>query len=155
MQVEIKQLTPIPVVMWRHVGPYEELSGIFDQLWEWVNSRSVPVKRTIGIYWDNPDYVPASRLRSAACVEVPPNFLLQDTAGLALTFEHIAGGTYATTSYVGPYEGLTRVWTAFTNTIEGTMRRQISQNPAFEVYVNDASDTPPDKLITELYMPLV
>lgn len=156
VQVSIQSIPPIPVVAYKFIGPYENLSPCFDQLWEWVERHQVPASRTIGIYWDNPDFTPANQLRSAACVEVPADFQIANADGLPLANEQIAGGRYATTRFVGPYENLAPVWTAFTEKIEGEMRQQIdSEKPAFEVYVNDAGTTPPDQLITELYMPLV
>lgn len=155
MDVVILQLTPKRVVMLRHTGPYDTIGPVFEQLWGWVSSHGVPVNGMIGIYWDNPDFVEASQLRSAACVEVPPTFNIADRDGLDLQIDHIAGGPYAMTRYVGPYEGLGPVWTEFTNHIERNLRRQISDNPAFELYKNDPSETPPDQLITELYMPVV
>ena len=155
MFVQVNQQAPIPVVMLRHSGPYEGISAVFDQLWGWVKANNVPTQRMIGIYWDNPDYVPAARLRSAACVEVPADFQLADRGGLPLELQHIAGGNYAVTKFVGPYEDLAPVWSNFTQYIEGTLKRTISSNPAFEAYVNDPSDTPSSQLITELYMPVV
>lgn len=154
MNAQVIQLAPIPVVMYKHVGPYDQLGPVFDQLWNWVTSNGISVKRTIGIYWDNPDYTPAQNLRSAACVEVPIGFQLSNSGGLPLEVDQIPAGQYATTKYVGPYKGLERVWSEFTEYIMGTLGRTISDNPAFEVYVNDASETPPSQLITELYMPL-
>ncbi|WP_158409294.1 AraC family transcriptional regulator [Fimbriimonas ginsengisoli] len=154
MNVQVIQLAPIHVVLIRHRGPYDELGGEFDRLWEWVTAQRVSALRTIGIYWDNPDFVPASKLRSAACVEVPAGFQIGNSGGLPLEVDDIAGGEYATTRFVGPYEDLAPVWSDLTRYVEGTLRRKISDNPAFEVYVNDASDTPPEQLITELYMPL-
>jgi glutathionylspermidine synthase/effector-binding domain-containing protein len=155
MNASVIHLSPIRVVMLRHTGPYEGVSAVFDQLFSWVNVNDVPVQRTIGIYWDNPDFVAASRLRSAACAEVPFDFHLTDRGGLPLTIEEIAGGSYVMTRFVGPYEDLAPVWTELTRYTEHTLGRRISMNPAFEVYVNDASDTPPDRLITELYMPIL
>ncbi len=154
MNAQVIQLSPISVAMIRHSGPYEGISAVFDELCGWASNHGVPVQRTIGIYWDNPDYTPASRLRSAACVEVPMGYQISDTAGLPIHLEEIAGGTYVTTRFVGPYEDLAPVWTNLTNYIENILGRRISQNPAFEIYVNDASVTPPDQLITELYMPV-
>lgn len=154
VQVQFVQFAPIPVVMIRHTGPYDGLGPVFDQLFGWVGSQGVEVKRTIGIYWDNPDFTPAAQLRSAACVEVSPFFNLQPYPGLSLELSSIAGGSYAKTRFVGPYEKLEGVWSEFTRQIEQQYRREISDNPAFEVYVNDASETPPDQLITELFMPL-
>jgi len=145
----------IPVVMLRHVGPYEGLSDEFDRLWNWVTAQNVTATRTIGIYYDNPDYVATSRLRSAACVEVPATFQIADAGGLPLELGKIAAGEYATLRYVGPYEDLAQVWSGMTKHIEKKMRRQISGSPAYEVYVNDASDTAPKDLITDLYMPLL
>jgi AraC family transcriptional regulator len=155
MNAQVVQLEPIRVVMLHHAGPYEEISAVFDQLWDWVSTHGVPSQRLIGIYWDNPDYVAPSRLRSAACVEVPPYFDLQSTGGLPLKIEFISGGPYVTTRFVGPYEQLAPVWTELTSYTENILARRISGHPAFEVYVNDASTTAPQDLITELYMPVV
>lgn len=154
MNAQVIQIPPIPVVMIRHTGSYDDLGPEFDRLWNWIEANRIPAQRTIGIYWDNPDFTPTSQLRSAACFEVPIGYQLPNTGGMPITQEQIAGGEYATTRFVGPYERLAPVWTALTAYCEQTIRRTISDNPAFEVYVNDASETPPDQLITELYMPL-
>ncbi len=153
--MQVVSLAAIPLVMLRHRGPYETLSPEFDRLWAWVEANGVPVGRTIGIYWDNPDYTAASQLRSAACVEVPPTFGLMDRGGLPLEMGTLGPGAYATVRFVGPYEELAPVWTALTYYIEHDLRRRISDDPAFEIYVNDASTTPPAQLITDLYMPVV
>ena len=156
MNVQVVDLSPIHVVMLKHMGPYEQMDKVCEQLWDWVGKNSVPAQRTIGIYWDNPEFTPAAKLRGAACIEVPAGFQPISTGGLLLSVEDIAGGSYATTRYVGPYEGLAAVWSSFTNQIEGSLGKQIREkDPAFEIYVNDASDTPAAQLITELYMPLV
>ncbi len=155
MVVQVIQAHPIRVVMLKHVGPYDDISPVFDRLFTWVTAHNVPVMRTIGIYWDNPDEVPASRLRSAACVAVPPDFQITDNDGLPLSIDTIPGGSYATTQFIGPYEELKPVWSSFTFYIENTLRRQIGSNPAFEVYVNDPSTTPPEQLVTDLYLPVI
>lgn len=155
LNIQAHAFPAISVVMLRHQGAYNGLSAEFDRLWAWVEAQGVPAERTIGIYYDNPDQVPVSRLRSAACVEVPASFRLADTGGLPLETGTIAAGEYATLRFTGPYEELTEVWSGMTDHIERRMRRGISENPAFEVYVNDASDTAPQDLITDLYMPLL
>ena len=154
MNVQVAQADPIYVVMMRHVGPYETIGPVFERLLTWVNEQKIPVQRTIGIYWDNPDFTDASALRSAACVEVWKGYQLPDHRILNLEQMEIAGGPYAIMRFVGPYEDLGPIWSDFTNHIERNLRRKIAQTPAFEVYVNDASNTPLDQLITDLYMPL-
>ncbi|MBS1718570.1 MAG: GyrI-like domain-containing protein [Armatimonadetes bacterium] len=154
MDAQVIQLAPFPIAMIRHKGPYDQIGPKFDQLWGWIGQNNVPAIRTLGLYWDNTDYTPAAQLRSAACVEVPAGF--QMPAGSEpVELGQVAGGAYATTKCVGPYENLAAAWTELTKQIEGPMGRKISENPAFEVYVNDPSDTAPDQLITELYMPVL
>lgn len=152
--INVQYFSASNVVMLRHSGDYEALSEKFDQLWEWVEANQVPVLRTIGIYYDNPDFVPTHQLRSAACVEVRTGFQLVDRGGLPLELGTLMGGEYATLRHVGPYDELGRIWSEMTTQIEGPMGRQISDEPAYEVYVNDASDTEPQNLVTELFMPL-
>lgn len=156
MNVQITQEFPIRCLMMRHTGPYENIGPVFDRLWSFIESNGIETLRTIGIYYDNPDYTPAAQLRSAACFEVRGGYQLTVPAPAGVTIEEIPGGTYAKTSFTGPYEQLGPVWSQFTSQIEGPLGRQISENnPAFEVYVNDPSNTPPAQLVTELYMPLV
>jgi AraC family transcriptional regulator len=160
MNVQITSIAPIHTVMLKRFGPYEGISETFDQLYGWVESQRVPVQRMIGVYWDNPEFVQASKLRSVACVEVPESYQITDRAGLRaglpLLLEDIPGGEYATARHVGPYEQLGPAWEELTRQVEGQMGRRIREKDgAFEVYVNDPSETPPQHLITELYMPLV
>lgn len=155
MNAQVIQQPPIRIVMLRHTGSYDDVGAVFDQLWTWVTANNVPVQKTIGIYYDNPDYVATAQLRSAACVEVPDSFQFSNNTVLPLEDTQIAGGPYVTTRFVGPYEQLAPIWSQLTRYVEHDLRRQISLNPAYEVYVNDASDTPPDQLITDLYMPIV
>ncbi len=155
MDIQVFNIADLRIAMIRHQGPYEQIGGAFERLWTWVNQNRVPVKRSIGIYYDNPDYVAANQLRSAACVEVPPDFTIPPGSPGEIELGLIVGGPYAATKYVGPYAGLGPVWSAFTSQIEGPMNRRIAQTPAFEVYVNDPSTTPESQLITELYMPLL
>lgn len=155
MDVQVIQRDPVWVVMLRHVGPYDELSGEFDRLYEWTERHGVEWQRPVGIYWDNADHVPAKNLRSAACVEVPPHYIIPSRDGLPMEVGEIAGGNYATTRFVGSYDGLAAAWSQMTSQIENAMGLTVREDdPAFEVYVNDPSDTPASGLITELFMPV-
>src|SRR5689334_23136336 len=104
MNVQVTNISPIHVVMLRHVGPYEEVGGVFEKLYAFLEANGIPTQRTIGIYYDNPDFVEARALRSAACAEIHPGQSIPDSGALRLDVEDIAGGDYATTRYVGPYE---------------------------------------------------
>jgi AraC family transcriptional regulator len=47
------------------------------------------------------------------------------------------------------------VWSELTRRVEGNLRRTIGEGPAIEIYLNDASDTAPQDLITDLYLPVL
>lgn len=154
MEVHIIQQSPIRIAKVRHTGPYEQIGSAFERLWEWVQAHDVPASRMIGLYYDNPDFIPTDELRSAACVEIPHSYDVVNRSGTPIEVGMISGGDYATTRYMGPYEKMGAVWSEFTQHVEGTLKRALSDEPAMEVYVNDPSDTPPDRLITDLYLPL-
>ena len=113
--MQLIQMSPIPVVMLRHVGSYDDVGPVFDQLWNWLQQHNIPTLRTIGIYWDDPDEVPANQLRSAACFEISPGYEIADRTGLPIEVTEIAGGPYVTTRFVGPYEKLAPVWNDLSN----------------------------------------
>lgn len=90
MNAQVIHLDPVRIVMLRHTGSYDGIGPVFEQLWGWVESHNVPVQRTIGIYWDNPDEVPVNKLRSAACVEIPSDYQVTDSGGLSLILDQLA-----------------------------------------------------------------
>lgn len=154
MNVDFINLPDTPIAMVRHTGSYDQIGPVFDKLWQWVEANQVPVEKSIGIYWDNPDDMPASQLRSAACVQIPNGYLISNTGGVPVEKGSLAGGKYARYRYMGPYEGLGPVWSEMVDWVQGECGKTISENPAFEVYVNDPSDTPPAQLMTELFLPI-
>ncbi len=156
VNVQTLTLGPTKLVLIRHRGDYEQIGAKFDALWQWIEANDIPALRTIGIYYDNPDHTPTAQLRSAACAEIPYNYQVSLSGSPGVEIDELRPGQYAVARHVGPYEQLGRAWQMLIEEIEGRMNRQISENdPAFEVYVNDPSDTEPVSLITELYMPLV
>jgi AraC family transcriptional regulator len=61
-----------------------------------------PATRTIGIYRDDPESVPAEDLRSAACITVPDGW----APSAELKEARIEGGPYARIVHTGPYTEL-------------------------------------------------
>ncbi len=154
MKVDVQYQLSIPIIMIRHTGPYEAIGDKFATLWTWIEANDVPATRSIGIYYDNPEFTPANQLRSAACAEAPASFL-PDNLPAGFEFGSIQAGNYAQTQHVGPYEDLVRVWPAFIAQVEGAMGHKILADvPAYEVYVNDPESTPPAQLVTDLFVPV-
>jgi AraC family transcriptional regulator len=153
MKIHFVVSNPIQLVGIRHRGPYDQLPPIFQQLDAWTRQVGLSTMRSIGVFYDNPDYVSAGSLRSIAAFEIDNNAIVPSNQLGAKKFT-LAGMDYATTRYVGPYDQIEPVWSVFTQILEGQYSRRISKQPAFEVYVNDPALTAPNDLITDLYMPV-
>jgi len=66
VEIREEQWNPITLVYQTHTGPYKETGPVMDAVYEYLLSKSVPTTMGIGLYFDNPEKVDKSRLRSAA-----------------------------------------------------------------------------------------
>jgi effector-binding domain-containing protein len=64
----------------------------------------------------------------------------------------IPGGKVATCLYTGPYSGIAPAYTAFSEWIEANGYQPTGV--AYEVYLNDPDETPPEELQTQIAFPL-
>ena len=136
----------------RHTGPYPQMGRSFQVMSEglakaglWPKARGM-----VAVYFDDPAVVDARKLRglAAICVEpgtqVPPGFEVLD----------LDAGRYAVARVTGPYTGLAAAY----DWLYGTWLAQSGEVPrdcpCYEVYVNNPADTPPQDLITDIYLPL-
>lgn len=68
--------------------------------------------------------------------------------------ETLAGGRFAVFRHVGPYNTLWQTWDAIYGDWAPVAKPALRDAPPFELYVNDASKTPPDQLITDIHVPV-
>ena len=155
MDVEFRDFPARRVVAMRKLGPYAEVPRVWDALLLWMRQRELTdrVEACIGIPHDNPAEVPADQVRYDACFGLSPGpepELLDDE----LHWLELPGGPYAVYRHVGPY---TLIGEAF-NRLYGLWLPQsgitLRAAPLLEIYLNDARSTPPDRLITELALPI-
>jgi DNA gyrase inhibitor GyrI len=68
---EIKNLEPIKTIAISHIGEYSGIGGAFERLAAWAGSNNLwaASPKMAGVYHDDPDHVPAEKLRSEACLE--------------------------------------------------------------------------------------
>ena len=141
----------------RYVGAYSNVGTAFEKLMDWVNSTSLKgasIKR-VGRYYDDPAKTKPENCRSDVCVEVPDEFELdEDAKKLGLKIITIRGGRTGVAVHKGPYEKLVDTYTAvFTKLVPGS-GFSCGGYP-YEVYLNSPHDTAPEKLRTELHVPLM
>jgi AraC family transcriptional regulator len=154
MDARIEQVQEIPVIALRHIGPYYLIGEKFKLLNQWAQKHNVAFTGAIGLWHDNPETVPAEKLRSDACLIVSANQTLPSPDGLELRQDKIAGGDYGVTTFLGPYEGLMNAWPQFFGDALPKLGRQLSDAPCFESYLNDCSKVQPEEIRTDLYVKL-
>ena len=155
MQVEIRENVPSwHTLALRHIGPYWQIGPAFGRLMEWAGKNGAPIAGpTIGVYYDDPDSMKESDLKSDACVVVAPHYKLPE--GSELRMLDLAGGRHAVYTHVGSYAGLGDAWQRFFGEWFPTSGLELDETrPTYEVYLSDCSQVSEDRLQTELHIPV-
>lgn len=149
--VELESKTVIYV---RLTGAYEGLDfpGAFAKLWNFVKEHklfSAGIEH-LGVYYDNPKVTESSKLRSDVCLVVRKSVQPQGE----IDVKEISGGKYAVFSHQGTYNSLGIVYDAIFAEWLPTSGCELRDLPIFEKYCNDPTKTKPEKLKTEIYLPI-
>lgn len=134
----------------RHRGPYPEVGQALDKLFAALGARGlVDQAEGLGcVFLDDPETVAPEDLNSLAGVFVAPDF----PADAPLEEMTIPGGRYGVMRYTGPYAGLSAAYDVLFCDWLPNSGEAPGEAPVFETYVNSPADTPPDKLITEIWL---
>ena len=135
-----------------HSGPYFEINRSFEKLFATLSARNLPRKtgHLVGVFYNDPAVTAPADLKSHAGVEVPADMAL--TAPLeAIT---LPGARHAVLTFTGPYAGLPAAYDQLFAVWLPTSGETPANLPSFEIYLNSPWDTPQDKLVTELCLPL-
>jgi AraC family transcriptional regulator len=154
MEVRIEKLEPMTLAFIRHVGPYDD--GGVERTWEklraWAGARGLLGPRTwkVGISHDNPHVTPADKLRYDACVTVDPGFRPEGEVGV----QTLPGGEYAVVTHEGQFERMHETYAFLYGEWLPKSGREAADSPGFTVHHNSPRDTPPEALVTDIYLPL-
>jgi AraC family transcriptional regulator len=150
--IDIREEPARHLVAIPHQGAYHEINRAFEKLFATLVARD-QVRQTghmVGVFLDDPAAVATPDLRSFAGVEVAPDF----AATAPLQGQTLPGGTQAVLTYTGPYAGLPAAYDQLYGVWLPQSGRKPADQPSFEVYMNSPMDTAPDRLVTELHLPL-
>ena len=151
--VSIQILPRLSAATVEHIGPYMDIGKAFEQLFEWLNAHQLSAAdvRVFGAFYDDPRQVAPEKLRSCAAAVVNGDF---DAAPPIMRSE-VGGGEYAVLRYKGHYGGLMPNYDYLYNEWLPNSGRQLRNAPSYEEYINDPSNTPPEELLTDIFIPLV
>lgn len=134
-----------------HRGAYHEIGRAFEKLGAAIAARGLlgQVGRMVGVYYDDPSTVPVADLRSHAGLEFPETDL-----AAPLEHVHLPAGRHAVLRVEGPYSGLPAAYDRLYAGWLPQSGEEPADSPPFEIYLNTPIDTPQEKLLTEICVPL-
>jgi AraC family transcriptional regulator len=135
-----------------HQGAYHDINRAFEKLFATIVARG-QIKDTglmVGVYYDDPSVTPLADLRSHA------GAIVGDDVPLAAPLEDVRlpAGRHAVLTFTGPYAGLPAAYDQLYGNWLPASGEAPADTPPFEVYLNSPMDTPQDRLMTEICMPL-
>lgn len=163
MDVKIKVFNPVLVASLRHVGPYDSCGPAWGRLCEALETAGLcaPDAIAYGICHDDPDTTPAEKCRMDVCSTLPEG-VDANTPALARLLEttelvtrHVGnGGEYACVLVKGPYSLLHPAYRSLFAEWLPQSGREPGDSAGFEGYYNCPTCTPPEELLTEIFIPL-
>ncbi|MGU3415425.1 DNA gyrase inhibitor SbmC [Enterobacteriaceae bacterium C34A] len=139
MDYSITQQQKRVVAGFHMVGPWEQtVKQGFEQLAMWVNGHKVPAKEWVAVYYDNPDEVPAEKLRCDTVVTVAEGFTPpENSEGVIVT--EVEGGLYAKAAARVLDHDFATPWYQFFNSVLQDKEHDLAAKPCFELYLNDGN----------------
>ncbi|MEF2144424.1 MAG: AraC family transcriptional regulator [Desulfovibrionaceae bacterium] len=152
MNVEVKTVDSVRVAFMRHTGPYFEVERTWNLLCAWAAEKQLlsPETMVMGMCHDDPQITPPDKIRYDACLSVPEDIQAEGPVGIQQAF----GGLWGTYRHIGPYEGLQETYNNLMGVWLPQSGQELRDTPSIEIYRSDPNTTPPQELITDIYVPL-
>lgn len=141
MEFNVTQVAPKKIAGFHMVGPWEKtVRQGFEQLALWVKTQQIPATAWLAVYYDNPDVVPAEKLRCDTVVAVADDFVVPENSEGVIT-THIDAGQYAVARARVDNNDFTTPWKQFFEALLADSRYDITGGPCFEHYLNDGTQS--------------
>ncbi len=153
VDARIETLPKTKVAFVRHVGPYVNCKAAWDKLCGWAGPKGLLTNDAVflGICHDDPEITPPEKIRYDACVVVSENVQPENEVGVT----EIGGAEFAVATHLGPFEKLKDSYAELAGRWIPSQGRECESMPSLEFfYRSDPENTPPEKLVTDIYIPL-
>ena len=151
---EVKELPERNVACVRHIGPYPQIGEALNKVFQWGMGKGLvkfPGTETLAVYYDSPETVEVSKLRSDGCITVPEGTPVD---GEVNTMK-VPGGRFAVahveidqSEYGEAWDKLVGEWMP-----ENGVKSDESRL-CYELYLNDPDQHPEKKHIVDICEPI-
>lgn len=152
-KVEIKDLPELTVAYARHVGPFDGIPEAFERLARWAGPRGLfarPGAKTLAVYHDSPEATEAAKLRSSACLTVPPGTEVSGDINLMT----IPGGKFAVARFEIAPDQFGDAWDALMGEWFPSSGWQPDDRMCYEVYLSEPDKHPEGKFVLDICEPV-
>ncbi|WP_122075793.1 GyrI-like domain-containing protein [Pseudophaeobacter sp. EL27] len=134
-----------------HQGSYHLIGKRFESFGALCETRSLwpQMGPLTAIYYDDPDSIPETALRSFAGgvftgAEIPEG----------MEEKQIVGGKTAVLTYKGAYSGISAAYHSLFGGWLPSSGEEPAEAPCYEIYLNNPREVAPEELLTEICLPL-
>ncbi|MGD9670428.1 MAG: GyrI-like domain-containing protein [Hyphomicrobiaceae bacterium] len=156
MKLNYVYLRPTHLVSFREIGPYEHAApAAWRKMFDWLDSQCLrgAVKRGFGMAHDDPRVTAPEKCRYEACIDMPE--LLPASAWEGLLPQRLPGGAYARYRHVGDHSEISGVIRDIRNSwVSSAGVTLANKRPLVEIYLDDPKFCAPEKLRTDLCLPV-
>ncbi len=149
-RVEIEPFAGARLAAIEHRGDYQTIGNSFAQVQIFFAARRLPLGRSFGIYFDDPESIPEKELRAEAGLATDAAIDGHD----AIRIVEIPAMLCASVLHEGPYAELERAYRHLFRDWLPQSGYEAADYSCFEEYLNDPRDTPPPALLTRVHLPI-
>jgi AraC family transcriptional regulator len=150
-RVEIEPFTGARLAAIEHRGDYQTIGNSFAQVQIWFAARKLPIERSFGIYFDDPESIPEKDLRAEAGLVTGED--IGDAGEIRII--HIPAMLCASVLHKGPYAELERAYRHLFRDWLPANGYEAADFSCFEEYLNDPRETPASELLTRVHLPIM
>jgi len=153
-RAKIVELEPKTVLYISASGSYKnvEYSTLYERMWAEVKRQGLFSSgiEHLAFYYDNPEIATEENLKCDVCLRVCKQAEPNGDIGV----KAICGGRFAMFTYIGEYNKVGAAYDKIYGELLAIGGFQARGNYCFEKYVSDPRRTAPEKLKTEIYIPI-
>ncbi|MBS0847983.1 DNA gyrase inhibitor SbmC [Citrobacter sp. JGM124] len=136
----VKQVAARNLVGFHWIGPWEEtVPRGFESLSRWTRDHQLQGEK-LAVYYDDPDQVPADRLRCDTAIAVGDNFVLPAGSEGARLIT-LPGGLYAVGLAEIENNAFFEAWEQLFDQVEADARYRLTGKPCYERYLHEGEQS--------------
>ena len=152
-KVKVKETKPVTVAFLSMKGPYTQISDSFGKLYGWIEQMGYKSSGPpLGIYFNAPGEVDDDELVWELLSPIGGDVDLSEADEQGLGVKRLKEIKVASVTHKGPYEDVGKTYEGLVAWINENGYKIVG--PAQEVYVTGLEETPPEKLKTEVMLPV-